>query len=132
MATIQKLEKEVNEKINNLTIEELRALIKRLAKDYYKTYFEKNIKSNIAIRDTLKLIGSKYPELNTKSFINYCLLSEVNSILNNNLESNVNLLSFENDLNNNITEKEFKSLKEREKEANEYFKRLEKEMALES
>lgn len=98
MATIQQLEKEVNKKFESLEPEELKLLIKNLVKEYYKSFFENNTKTNQSILNTLRLVVSCNSNLNTSDYVNYCLLNEVNSIINRNVESNIDLVSFEKDL----------------------------------
>ena len=93
------IEDQYKENILNLSKKELELYIKKLAKDYYSAFFSND---GLAFERTLAnitLIESIGAGANIKEFVNYCLLNEINTTLNKNVDSDVVLESFEFKLN---------------------------------
>ena len=93
------IEDQYKENILNLSKKELEVYIRKLAKDYYSAFFSND---GLAFERTLAnitLIESIGAGANIKEFVNYCLLNEINTTLNKNVDSDVVLESFEFKLN---------------------------------
>lgn len=93
------IENQYKENIQNLSKKELELYIKKLAKDYYAAFITNDVLAYESTINNIKLIDSIGAGANIKEFVNYCLLNEINTILNKNIESDVVLESFEFKLN---------------------------------
>lgn len=92
----QELRDKSNNLINDLSKEEVEKYIQVLTKNYYESYLSGNSKKfNDNFRELKNLIGiveGYYP--NIKDYTNYCLLCNINSILENNLKVDIDLIVF--------------------------------------
>ena len=89
------IEDQYKENILNLSKKELDVYIRKLAKDYYSNFFSNNGLAYERTLNNIKLIESIGAGANIKEFVNYCLLNEINSILNKNVNPEIALESFE-------------------------------------
>ena len=93
----QELRDKSNNIINDLSKEEVEKYIQVLTKNYYESYLSGNSKKfNDNFRELKNLIGiveGYYP--NIKDYTNYCLLCNVNKILEDSLNLNMDLIIFE-------------------------------------
>ena len=109
MASEKEIEKELKKKLDNilndLEPEELEQLIQKLTKEYYLSYFSNNAVVNEATFNNLeKLVNTYSAKFNVESYINYCLLLAVNSILVKYVHNDINLKPFDITLANNESE----------------------------
>lgn len=93
------IENKYKENILNLSKKELDVYIRKLAKDYYTTFFSNNGLAYERTLNNIKLIESIGAGANIKEFVNYCLLNEINTILNKNVNPEITLELFEFKLN---------------------------------
>ena len=93
------IEDRYKENILNLSKKELDVYIRKLAKDYYSAFFSNDVLAYERTLANITLIESIGAGANIKEFVNYCLLNEINTILNKNVDSEVVLESFEFKLN---------------------------------
>ena len=88
------IEDRYKENILNLSKKELDVYIRKLAKDYYSAFFSNNGLAYERTLNNIKLIESIGAGANIKEFVNYCLLNEINSILNKNVNPDIALELF--------------------------------------
>lgn len=101
---IKEIEQELIDKsnnlINDLSKEEIEQYIQVLTKNYYEYYLSGNAKKfNDNFKQLKNLIGIielDYP--NIRNYTNYCLLCNINSILENNLKVDIDLIVFESSI----------------------------------
>ena len=93
------IEDQYKENILNLSKKELEVYIRKLAKDYYSAFFSNDGLAYERTLANITLIESIGAGANIKEFVNYCLLNEINTTLNKNVDSDVVLESFEFKLN---------------------------------
>ena len=93
------IEDQYKENILNLSKKELDVYIRKLAKDYYSNFFSNDGLAYERTLANITLIESIGAGANIKEFVNYCLLNEINTTLNKNVDSDVVLESFEFKLN---------------------------------
>ncbi len=92
----EKLRIKSNDIINDLSKEEIDQYIQFLTKNYYDYYLSGNVnKFNDNFKELKNLIGiveSGYP--NIRNYINYCLLCNINKILEDSLQLDIDLIIF--------------------------------------
>ena len=90
----EKLRIKSNDIINDLSKEEIDQYIQFLTKNYYDYYLSGNVnKFNDNFKELKNLIGiveSGYP--NIRNYINYCLLCNINKILEDSLQLDIDLI----------------------------------------
>ena len=96
------IEKNIEELTSNLTSEELVLMIKKLTKEYYISYFNGNAEGTKTIAELLNKLASNNDSYNIKCYINYSLLTSINSLITEDNDSD--LLAFEVDLTKDISE----------------------------
>ena len=96
----EKLRVKSNDIINDLSKEEIEQYILFLTKNYYDYYLSGNAnKFNDNFKELKNLIGiveSGYP--NIRNYINYCLLCNINKILEDSLKMDMDLIVFEDSI----------------------------------
>ncbi len=126
----RKIEKELDNILNDLEPNELEKLIQKLTEEYYFSYFSNNKSVNEASFKNLKKLAENYSsKFNVESYINYCLLLAVNGLLEKYVHNEiklkplqVDLIKEESDVQVNLLDKvkqkrrELKELKEATKE----------------
>ena len=93
------IENKYKENLLNLSKKDLEAYIKKLCKDYYVYFFSDDSLAFERTLNNLKLIESIGAGANIKEFVNYCLLNEINNILNKEVNPDIALETFEFKLN---------------------------------
>ena len=140
-SNLKQLEKKYHELLTNLTEEELKQYIKNLARNYYISFLsnDKELYNNTfkQLEEVNSLYKVKFPEL--INYINFCLLDAVNSILNENISSEVGLELIETSEEFYFSEKPFqalinafyesRALYHEEKKAEERIEELERKLA---
>ena len=91
------IEKNIEDLTSDLSSEELVPMIKKLTKEYYIQYFKGNIEGTKNIVELLNILASNNDSYNIKCYINYSLLTSINSLIAENMDSD--LLAFEVSLN---------------------------------
>lgn len=93
----QELRDKSNNIINDLSKEDVEHYIQVLTKKYYEYYlsgnadkFNDNFKE---LKNIVEIFGNSYP--NIRNYTNYCLLCNVNKILEDSLNLNMDLIVFE-------------------------------------
>lgn len=125
---LEKMELKRKEIINNLSEEELIKYIQSLTDSFYISFFNndkekyENIKEYLL--ELISIYGTKY---NIGNFINYNLIKSINSILKENIVSDIDLKTIY-DVNLSKDNKRVMTLEEEEKEIKEYLIELNKEM----
>ena len=93
----QELKDKSNDIITDLSKEEIEQYIQVLTKNYYEYYLSGNAKKfNENFKQLKNLIGIvelDYP--NIRNYTNYCLLCNINKILEDNLKTDIDLIVFE-------------------------------------
>ena len=86
-------ERKIKELVSDLNEEELNQYILNLVENYYKFYFNNDLKgfeNNLrTIRTVIDLVKIDYPDI--ENYINYCLLCKINKVLENKLNLDVEL-----------------------------------------
>ena len=77
-------------------------MIQKLTKEYYISYFNGNAEGTKNIAELLTKLASNNSSYNTECYINYCLLTSINSLIAENMDSD--LLAFEVDSTKDISE----------------------------
>ena len=106
------IEDQYKASILNLTNEEKELYIKQLAKNYYSAFFSNDVEAFERTLANLNVLESLGIGVNTIAFIDYCLLAELHSILNKNVNSGIELKSFKIGL-EKTTGQRFKDLAEK-------------------
>lgn len=96
------IEKNIEELTSNLSSEELFPMIKKLTKEYYISFFNGNAEGTKTIAELLNKLASNNDSYNIKCYINYSLLTSINSLIAKNMDSD--LLAFEVELNKDVAE----------------------------
>ena len=96
------IEKNIEELTSDLSSEELVPMINKLTKEYYISYFNGNAEGTKNIAELLNRLASNNDSYNIKCYINYSLLTSINSLIAENMDSD--LLAFEVDLTKDISE----------------------------
>ena len=104
---IKEIEQELRDKSNNiitdLSKEEIEAYIQVLTKNYYDYYLSGNVNKfndNFKqLKNLIELTELDYP--NIRNFINYCLLCNINKILEDSLKLDIDLIVFEGSIDEN-------------------------------
>jgi len=96
------IEKNIEELTSNLSSEELVPMIKKLTKEYYISFFNGNAEGTKTIAELLNKLASNNDSYNIKCYINYSLLTSINSLIAKNMDSD--LLAFEVELNKDVAE----------------------------
>ena len=96
------IEKNIEDLTSDLSSEELVPMIRKLTKEYYISYFNGNAEGTKNIAELLTKLASNNSSYNTECYINYCLLTSINSLIAENMDSD--LLAFEVDLTKDISE----------------------------
>ena len=95
----RKLEKELDNILNDLEPNELEKLIQKLTKEYYSSYFSNNKTVNESSFNNLKKLVETYSsKFNVEYYINYCLLLAVNSFLEKYVHNEIKLKPLKVDL----------------------------------
>ena len=93
----EKLRVKSNDLINDLSKEEIEIYIQFLTKNYYESYLSGNAnKFNDNFRELknlIEIVEGYYP--NIRNYINYCLLCNINKILEDSLKMDIDLIVFE-------------------------------------
>ena len=93
MINLNKLEQKRKELLTNFSEEELIEYIQQLTEKYYSSFVnnEVEVHNNTMkyLEEVLSIYEDKYPQLN--NFINFCLVRNINKILNENYSSDVTL-----------------------------------------
>lgn len=140
-SNLNQLEKKYHELLINLSEEELKQYIQVLARNYYISFLSNDLElyNNTfkQLEEVNSIYRSKYSNFN--NYINFCLLAAVNSILNENITSEVNLELLETSEESYFSEEPFQNLINafnesralyfKQKEAEERIEELEKELA---
>lgn len=140
-SNLKQLEKKYHELLTNLTEEELKQYIKSLARNYYISFLSNDVElfNNTfkQLEEVNSVYRSKYSNFN--NYINFCLLAAVNSILNENITSEVNLELLETSEESYFSEEPFqnlinafyesRALYHEEKKAEERIEELERKLA---
>jgi len=91
---LNKYDKKIKEIVSDLTEEELNQYILNLVENYYKFYFnndlkgfETNLKNMELVIDLVKI---DYPDI--ENYINYCLLCKISKVLEDKLKLDVELV----------------------------------------
>ena len=86
MINLNKLEQKRKELLTNFSEEELIEYIQQLTEKYYSSFVnnEVEVHNNTMkyLEEVLSIYEDKYPQLN--NFINFCLVRNINKILNEN------------------------------------------------
>ena len=104
---IKEMEQKIRDKSNNiitdLSKDQIEQYIQVLTKNYYEYYlsgnskkFHENFKE---LKNLIKLTELDYP--NIRNYTNYCLLCNINKILEDNLKINMDLIIFEGSIDEN-------------------------------
>ena len=121
------IEKNIEELTSDLSSEELVPMIKKLTKEYYISYFNGNAEGTKTIAELLNKLASNNSSYNTECYINYCLLASINSLIAENMDSD--LLAFEVALTKDISEVTV-NLLEKVKQKRQELKELKEEGAV--
>ena len=121
------IEKNIEELTSDLSSEELVPMIKKLTKEYYISYFNGNAEGTKTIAELLNKLASNNSSYNTECYINYCLLASINSLIAENMDSD--LLAFEVALTKDISEVPV-NLLEKVKQKRQELKELKEEGAV--
>lgn len=119
----KKLEKELDNILNDLEPTELEKVIQKLTEEYYFSYFSKNKSVNEAsFKNLKKLVETYSSKFNVESYINYCLLLAVNGLLEKYVHNEINLKPLKVDLANkesDVTVNLLEKIKEKRRELRE-------------
>ena len=121
------IEKNIEELTSDLSSEELVPMINKLTKEYYISYFNGNAEGTKNIAELLNRLASNNDSYNIKCYINYSLLTSINSLIAENMDSD--LLAFEVDLTKDISEVTV-NLLEKVKQKRQELKELKEEGAV--
>lgn len=125
---LEKMELKRKELINNLSEEELINYIQTLTDSFYISFFNNDKEKHENIKKyLLELISIYETKYNIVNFINSNLIKSINTILKENIVSNIDLKTIY-DVNLSKNTKRLMTLEEEEKEIKEYLKELNKEM----
>ena len=115
------IEKNIEELTSDLSSEELVPMIRKLTKEYYVSYFNGNAEGTKTIAELLNKLASNNDSYNIKCYINYSLLTSINSLIAKNMDSD--LLAFEVGL-TNVSSKATVNLLEKMKQKRQELKEL--------
>ena len=121
------IEKNIEELTSDLSSEELVPMINKLTKEYYISYFNGNAEGTKNIAELLNRLATNNDSYNIKCYINYSLLTSINSLIAENMDSD--LLAFEVDLTKDISEVTV-NLLEKVKQKRQELKELKEEGAV--
>ena len=121
------IEKNIEELTSDLSSEELVPMINKLTKEYYISYFNGNAEGTKTIAELLNRLASNNDSYNIKCYINYSLLTSINSLITKDIDSD--LLAFDVDLTKDISEVTV-NLLEKVKQKRQELKELKEEGAV--
>ena len=103
MASEQKIEKQLEKKVdillNDLEPEELKKLIQKLTEEYYSSYFSnKAVVNEVTFNNLNKLVENYSSKFDVEAYINYCFLLAVNVFLEKYVNKDITLKPFKVDL----------------------------------
>ena len=103
MASEQKIEKQLEKKVdillNDLEPEELKKLIQKLTEEYYSSYFSnKAVVNEVTFNNLNKLVENYSSKFDVEAYINYCFLLAVNGFLEKYVHKDITLKPFKVDL----------------------------------